>query len=153
MGNDEERGEALVNDGAKHPPCNRCGRTNHTLDKCVARKHAYGTMLHNMGSIDEVECDINNEVNIFNDDLQCNNELYDLMFIQPDVNSLTDWQSTCSKTGIPKTWILLDSQSTIDVFCNGEILTQIHKISITLRTRCNTGMKTTSMRGHLSRYG
>ena len=39
LGEVKESGDALLNDGAKHPPCSRCGRTNHTLDKCIARKH------------------------------------------------------------------------------------------------------------------
>ena len=59
-----------------------------------------------------------------------------LLFIQPDINSLTDRSSTSSKAvEIPNTWILLDSQSTIDVFCNSELLTQIHKRKVTLRIR------------------
>jgi hypothetical protein len=49
MGEGKESGERPVNDGAKHPSCSRCGHTNHTLDKCVARTHTDGTMLHNMG--------------------------------------------------------------------------------------------------------
>ena len=47
-----------------------------------------------------------------------------LLFTQPDVNSLMGQSNTSSKTvGISRTWILLDSQSTIDVFCNGELIT------------------------------
>ena len=82
----------MVNDGAKYPPRSRCGHTNHTLDKCVARKHADGTMLHNVGEIDEVEYEMNNEVSTEiatkNGDLCCDTE--GLMFTQPDINSLMD---------------------------------------------------------------
>ena len=55
MGDNEEDGAALVNDGSKCPPCSRCGHNNHTLDKCIARRHADGTMLHIMGSHNEAE--------------------------------------------------------------------------------------------------
>ena len=76
-----------------------------------------------------------------------------LMFIQSDINSLMDQLNTSSKTiKIPNTLILLESQSTIDVFCNGELLTQIHKTNITLRIGCNAGMKTKNTRGHLLGY-
>jgi len=30
-----------------------------------------------------------------------------------------------AKEGIPRTWILLDNKSTIDLFCNSELLTWI----------------------------
>jgi hypothetical protein len=156
MGEDGEIGKALVNDGSKQPPCRRCGRTNHILDKCIARRHADRTMLHNMGDIDKTEYEMKNEgsteISTKNGDLYCNNE--GILFQQPDVNSLKDQLSTPSKrVGIPKTWILIDSQFTIDVFCNGEIFTQIHETNIILRIRCNAGVKTRNLRGHLSGIG
>ena len=65
-----------------------------------------------------------------------------------------DHSNTSSKiVVISNTWILLDSQSTIDVICNSELLTQFHKTNISLRIRCNTGMKTTNMRRYSSGYG
>ena len=45
-----------------------------------------------------------------------------LILIQPDVRSLMS-NTSYKAVGRPKMWILLDSQSTIDVFCNGELLT------------------------------
>ena len=166
MGDDEEDGEAFVNDGSKRPPCSRCGRNNHPLDKCIARRHADGTMLHTMGSFAEAdyESDSDDEdAEVSKDsftcgpvpivDFHCGSELEDLMFLQRDANSLKDRQSMSSKTGIKESWILLDSQSTIDVFCNSDLLTKIHKTDTTLRIRCNAGMKTTDYRGYLSGYG
>eukprot|EP00804_Cyclotella_cryptica_P022012 CCRYP_000938-RA/>CCRYP_000938-RA protein AED:0.35 eAED:-0.94 QI:0/0/0/0.5/1/1/2/0/366 len=58
-----------------------------------------------------------------------------------------------SKTGIPDTWILLDSQSTIDVFSNGKLLERIEQAERTMHIRCNAGVKSTNLRGHLSGYG
>ena len=49
--------------------------------------------------------------------------------------------------------MLLDSQATIAVISNGEFLTNIHHVKTTLHIRCNVGVKTTTMRGNLSRYG
>ena len=76
-------------------------------------------MLHNVGGIEEVEYEINNqfstEITTNNDVLHCHAN--SLLFIQPDINSLIDRLSTSSETVlIPNMWILLDSQSTIDVF-------------------------------------
>ena len=76
------------------------------------------------------------------------------MFIQPHIHSPEEKQSVCSKNLILKIWILLDSQSTVDVISNGDLLTKIHRVKTTLRMRCNTGVKTTHFRGHhLSGYG
>ena len=97
----------------------------------------------------------NNEISIeitTNEDPCCRGDA--LIFTQPDVNSLLGRSNTSYKiVRIPKTWILLDSQSKINVFCNGELLTRIHKTNIILRIRCNAGMKTTNMREHVSGYG
>ena len=114
-----------------------------------------------MGKVKEVDYKINNEVSAEmtnnevstemttkHEDPCCHDDA--LIFTQPDVTSLMGQSNTFSKTvGIPRTWILLDSQSMIDVFCNGELLTQIHKTNITLRIRCNAGTKRTNMRGPL----
>ena len=52
-----------------------------------------------------------------------------LLFIQPDGSSLMNRPNTPSKTiGIPSMWVLLGSQSIIDVICNNELLTQISQI-------------------------
>ena len=49
--------------------------------------------------------------------------------------------------------MLLDSQSTIDVFCNADLLEKIYKSDTTLTIVCIAGVKTTDWKGHLSRYG
>jgi len=75
------------------------------------------------------------------------------MMLQPHDYSLKERQNASSKTGIQETWILLDSQSTVDVFSNSDPLTKIHKTDTTLRIRCNAGMKTTNYKGYLTGYG
>jgi len=47
--------------------------------------------------------------------------------------------STQDKAGIPKMWILLDSQSTVDVFSNAFLLTNIRNSKTTLTLHCNAG--------------
>ena len=146
----EDNGESLVNDRTKHPPCRRCGRTNHIVDKYYAKKHDDGTMVHSVEYIGEVEHEINNEVST--EMTTKNGEMFfhgdALMFVQSNSSSLMNQSNTSSKTiRIPNTWILIYSQSTMEVFCNGELRTQIHETNITIRTRCNTGMNTKIMMG------
>jgi hypothetical protein len=44
----DEEVTALVNQGAKYngPPFSRCGRSNHPVEKCIAKKHENCTVLH-----------------------------------------------------------------------------------------------------------
>ena len=59
---EEEDGEAPVNDGAKRPKCSRYGRNSHAVEKCTDKYRDDGTMLHNMGEVEEVDYNINNKV-------------------------------------------------------------------------------------------
>ena len=145
----------IGDEGGEKTKCTRCGRNNHTVDQCFAKNHADGSVLHTMGSLDE---EYDPEVSTKHDsshsengtdyfiDFYCGNEIEQLMFLQPDVNfnSPTERSSIRSKTEISESWILLDSQSTIDVFSNPNLLTKIHMINTTLRIRCNAGIKTTN---------
>ena len=68
---------------------------------------------------------------------------YDIMFTQ----------TNDSTRGIPKSWILLDSQSTVSVFNNRVMLTDIKKTNHKLNLLTNGGMHTTDMKGELKNYG
>ena len=54
---------------------------------------------------------------------------------------------------LPKTWILLDNQSTVDVFCNRHLLTNIRESNKVMNIRCNAGVTRTNMVGELDGYG
>jgi hypothetical protein len=50
-------------------------------------------------------------------------------------------------------YILLDNQSTVDVFYNEQMLKNIHESGATVNIRTNAGNSRTSLRGHLPGYG
>ena len=54
---------------------------------------------------------------------------------------------------IPKTWVLLDSLSTVDIFCNPHLLKNIRRSSEGVRIHCNAGSRLTNLIGDLPGYG
>jgi len=70
------------------------------------------------------------------------------VFLQQDV--------VCSiqeEVAIPKTLILLDSQSTVDVFSNPSLLSNIHDVKKSLVLYCNAGKAIIKKKGDLKGYG
>jgi len=134
--------------------CERCG-WNHPTDMCSAKKHRDGTVLHILGSTsgdsvrDDVDVSAGSRKGVV---FYCGDELEQLMFLQSD-NRSTTTPTSCFKGGIPDSWMLIDNQSTIDVFSNRRLLSNIYRCNIPLTIRCNAGVRTTYWRGFLSGYG
>lgn len=58
-----------------------------------------------------------------------------------------------TSSSIPSTWILLDNQSTIDVFCEASLLTNVHKVTDQMTIHCNAGQVHTNYVGNFGVYG
>jgi hypothetical protein len=54
---------------------------------------------------------------------------------------------------VPKDWILLDNQSTVDVFYNKKLLRNVRKSDTCMDIHCNAGVTSTNMVGDLPEYG
>jgi hypothetical protein len=54
---------------------------------------------------------------------------------------------------IPKCWVLLDNQSTVDVFSNAALLRNIRKVDRSMYIQCTAGTTSTNMMGDLEGYG
>jgi hypothetical protein len=54
---------------------------------------------------------------------------------------------------VPSSWILLDNQSTVDVFHNGDLLKNIRPGNGYMDIHCNAGVTSTNMIGDLPGYG
>ena len=57
------------------------------------------------------------------------------------------------KAGILASWSLLNSQSTVDMFSNKKLLTNIRDSKQTLTLYCNTGKAIITQKGDLKGYG
>ena len=56
------------------------------------------------------------------------------------------------KEKINTKWMLLDSQSTIDVFCNPKLLKNIRRVGKSVKIHCNIGVGSTNMIGNFEGY-
>ena len=85
-----------------------------------------------------------------NGDIDQNNYNFYLEDTQRINNALSQHKKT-----INQNWVLLDSQSTIDVFCNPRLLSNIRTITNRppLRIHCNAGTTYTNQVGDLDGYG
>ena len=82
--------------------------------------------------------------------LGANDEISRVTF---DILGTIDDRITLHAHSIPSSWILLDSCSNVDVFNNGNMLCNVHKVSNNLRINGHTGTSVTNMQGTLAGYG
>ena len=71
-----------------------------------------------------------------------------------DEHTFTFHQQTDSiYNKVPDSWILLDNQSTVDIFKNSSLLTNIRTANGTMNVHFNAGVSTTNKIGDLRGYG
>ena len=139
--------------------CFKCKKQGHYANECEeasddddesmkekksSRKKGSNLMNHGQGN----KKNDDNGSTIDKEEESSDNDNYKFAFLQHDVSC-----SIQDKAAIPKTWILLDSQSTVDVFSNPRLLTNIRDVKKSLTLYCNAGKAIVTKKGDLKGYG
>jgi hypothetical protein len=138
--------------------CHRCRQQGNYVNECpgvgtttTGRASSGSTNLTSASNTDQVRVSDNMAAR-GNAAVMLMNGVADGHFDNSDGFEFIFCQDT-DKERIPSTWILLDSQSTIDVFKNRNLLHNLRKAKTTMKIHCTTGSGTTNTVGDLPGYG
>jgi hypothetical protein len=140
--------------------CHKCGRAGHFSNKCIETTHTNGTALTVMSEMSDSAM---SPVGDSNDDIAMTllgsvDEMEEGFQFLLDgltgeaINHLHSQHKGATGQVVPQSWILLDNQSTVDVFSNKALLRNVRQAPNTCRISCNAGVVTTNLIGDLPGY-
>jgi hypothetical protein len=148
--------------------CNKCGKYGHFMDKCLEASHANGTTLvvvtdsTEMSAVTGTEGESTAGEGTALVTLGAPDEAVEgFQFLNHgsakgveftlDTKLLSQHKAATGQV-VPRSWILLDNQSTVDVFSNRDLLVNIRKAQNVCKISCNAGVVVTDQIGDLPGY-
>jgi hypothetical protein len=130
-----------------HITCFNCGKKGHYSSSCTEERQESG--VHSLMLGTDTEDYPDDELLGF----KCYQQGTKFEGTSEDSSTLKGISHHQGGTPILRSWILLDNQSTVDVFCNRGLLENIRKVNKTMSINCNAGVTRTSWVGDLPGYG
>jgi hypothetical protein len=148
--------------------CHKCNKVGHFSSRCAEVSHADGTVLCTMlGEVvdvnspgEEVTMAHFGSVEHDDDNSDSYGSEHGFSFVNDGAvvvekcfdGKLFEQHKTATGRGVPHSWILLDNQSTVDVFCNKRLLRNIREAPRACEISCNAGVVAVALIGDLPGY-
>ena len=152
----EQNATTLVNAGPGQINCHYCKETGHKVDDCLKLA---AKLTHEHAAADAIETTGAQLLTAGLGDDSFDDQpggSQDWLFLQQHgINKSADYHNMENKKsdgGIPTSWILLDNQSTINVFMNHCLLKNIHTTHAMMKIHCNAGISCTNQVSDLPGY-
>jgi hypothetical protein len=135
--------------------CHKCQKKGHLAYFCPKKKKNADTNVQT-STVDENEESTQNLIHGVDDYNADDDDDFDYeahLFLQLEIHDMLHLKDGINGGRIPKSWILLDSQSTTDVYSNPNLLTNIRKVKGSLTIHTQAGKAMTTMKGTVPGYG
>ena len=141
--------------------CYRCGRTGHYATSCPGDTTEHvATNPQTQSPIQSPNLNHTSQTNTENSNALLtagtpdidNTDITQFIFCNYDCEE-TSLNTRKESSSIPESWILLDNQSTLDVFSNSKLLLNVRKSDKTMNIHSTGGVSHTDMVGDLPGYG
>jgi len=130
--------------------CFKCGEEGHIASKCTSNKTQSGA------SNAQSKSDNDDHKSSDNDSKPSGNSVQSWANFQIGLTNVIEEyvnHTEAQLSELMKSWVLLDNQSTTDIFCDATILEDIKTVDSTLKLHSNGGVLETSKQAILPEYG